>query len=148
MCFLKIYTCTKQNVLKTLLSCHQTVQIIWGVGPMFLWCWANVIGGTPPLNQHCIDIACMECIVQQLPSAGEWNHFAMNTNIIKFIPLTAKLFNLNFHPLKVVSRWRNPQLQVSENYSDLTKWRSIVFKSCWLMSHFIFNMFKRWYLMC
>ena len=63
-------------------------------------------------------------------------------------PLTAKLFNLNFHPLEVVSRWRDPQLQVSENYSDLTKWRSTVFKYCSLMSHFIFNMFKRWYLMC
>ena len=36
-------------------------------------------------------------------------------------PLTAKLFNLNFHPLEVVSRWRDPQLQLSENYSDLTK---------------------------
>ena len=63
-------------------------------------------------------------------------------------PLTAKLFNLNFHPLEVVSRWRDPQLQVSENYADLIKWRSTVFKYCWLMSHFIFNMFKRWYLMC
>ena len=40
-------------------------------------------------------------------------------------PLTAKLFNLNFHPLEVVSRWRDPQLQVIENYSDLTKWRSL-----------------------
>ena len=30
-------------------------------------------------------------------------------------PLTAKLFNLNFHPLEVVSRWRDSQLQVSEN---------------------------------
>ena len=63
-------------------------------------------------------------------------------------PLTAKLFNWNFHSLEVVSRWRDPQLQVSENYTDLTKWRSTVFKYCWLMSHFIFNMFKRWYLMC
>ena len=42
-------------------------------------------------------------------------------------PLTAKLFNLHFHPLEVV--FRDPQLQVSENYSDLTKWRSTVFKS-------------------
>ena len=25
-------------------------------------------------------------------------------------PLTAKLFNLNFHPLEVVFRWRDPQL--------------------------------------
>ena len=40
---------------------------------------------------------------------------------------TAKLFNLNFHPLEVVSRWRETQLQVSENYSDLTKWRSALF---------------------
>ena len=35
--------------------------------------------------------------------------------------LTAKLFFLNFHPHEVVSRWRDPQLQVSENYSVLTK---------------------------
>ena len=43
-------------------------------------------------------------------------------------PLTAKLFNMNFHPLEVVYRWRDPQLQVSENYFDLTKWRSTLFK--------------------
>ena len=40
-------------------------------------------------------------------------------------PLTAKLFNLIFHPLEVVGRVSEPQLQVgeksvSENYSDLT----------------------------
>ena len=63
-------------------------------------------------------------------------------------PLDAKLFNFNFYPLEVVSRWREPQLHMSENYSDLTKWRSTYFKSCWLMSHFIFNIFKMWYLMC
>ena len=67
---------------------------------------------------------------------------------LTFNPLTAKLLNLNFHPLEVVSRWRDPQLKVSENYSDMTEWRSTVFKSCWLMSHVIFTMFKRWYLMC
>ena len=50
--------------------------------------------------------------------------------LITLNPLTAKLFNLNFHPLEVVSRRRDPQLQVSENYSDLTKWRSTVFKHC------------------
>ena len=38
--------------------------------------------------------------------------------------LTAKLFNWNFHPLEVVSRGRDPQLQVGGNYADLTKWRS------------------------
>ena len=37
--------------------------------------------------------------------------------------LTAKSFKCNFHQLEVVSHQRNPQLQVSGNYSDLTKWR-------------------------
>ena len=36
-------------------------------------------------------------------------------------PLTAKLFNLNFHLFEVVDRVSETQLQVSENYSDLTK---------------------------
>ena len=59
-----------------------------------------------------------------------------------------QIIKSDIHPLEVVFRWRDPQLQASENYSDLTKWGSInVFKYCWLMSHFISNMFKRWYLM-
>ena len=41
------------------------------------------------------------------------------------IPLTAKLLNLNFHPLEVVSRWRDPQRQVSENYYKF-KWVKII----------------------
>ena len=49
---------------------------------------------------------------------------------INLIYLTAKLFNRNFYPLEVVSRRRDPQLQVSENYSDLTKCRPTVFKYC------------------
>ena len=65
-----------------------------------------------------------------------------------FIPLAAKLFNLNFHPLEIVSRWRDPQLQVSDNYSDLTKCRSNNFKYCWLMSLCIFKRFRSWYVMC
>ena len=43
-------------------------------------------------------------------------------------PSTAKLFNINIHPPEVLSRWRDPQLQVSENYSDLTKWKLHIFK--------------------
>ena len=75
-------------------------------------------------------------------------HFVPNDTNYFINPLTAKLFNLNFHLLEDVSRWHDPQLQVSENYLDLTKWRSTLFKSCWLMSHFIFNIFKMWDLMC
>ena len=71
------------------------------------------------------------------------------TSTRKFLnPSTVKLFNWNFHPLEVVSRWRDSQLQVSENYSDLTKRRSTNFKSCWLLSLFIFNMVKSWYVLC
>ena len=54
--------------------------------------------------------------------------------------LTSKLFNWNFHPLEVVSRWRNSQLQASENYSSLTKCGLTILNYFWLMSRFIFNM--------
>ena len=64
------------------------------------------------------------------------------------IPLTAKFFNCNFHTLEAVSRWRDSQLKVSANYSDLTEWRSTIFKYCWLMSRFIINAFERRYLKC
>ena len=40
-------------------------------------------------------------------------------------PCHAKLIYLNFHPLEVVSRYRDPQLQVGENYSYLFNLRSI-----------------------
>ena len=33
-----------------------------------------------------------------------------------FNPFPAKFIYLNFHPVEVVSRYRNPQLQVGENY--------------------------------
>ena len=62
--------------------------------------------------------------------------------------IIANLFNWNFRPLEVLHRWRDPQLQVGENYSDWTKWRSTNFKSGWLMSLFIFNGFKSWCVMC
>ena len=41
--------------------------------------------------------------------------------------LIAKCFNLHFHSLEVVSRWRDPQLQVSENYIDFSIWRPRIF---------------------
>ena len=60
-------------------------------------------------------------------------------------PCHAKLIYFDFHPLEVVSRWRDPQLQVSENYLDLTKMEVNDFKILLNNSRFIFNMFKRWY---
>ena len=79
---------------------------------------------------------------------SHWHFFwlALYSKIV-YYPLTAKLFDLHFHPLEVVSRWRDPQLQVSENNSNLTTWRSTNLKYCWIISLFIFNWFKNWYVM-
>ena len=41
---------------------------------------------------------------------------------------SATLYNLNFHPLEVVSRYRDPQLQVGENYSCLFNLRPTILK--------------------
>ena len=49
----------------------------------------------------------------------KWNKSFYASNhvggIFMINPLTAKLFNWNFHPLEVVCRWRDPQLQVGGN---------------------------------
>ena len=37
-------------------------------------------------------------------------------------------FNWSFRSLEVVSRWRDPQLQVSENYSYLIRWKLTIFQ--------------------
>ena len=109
----------------------------------------------PTSNQHSTDCVC-KCTT--LNKQQRWTISQCSIRYIiysinsepkycnAFNPLTAKLFNLNFHPREVVFRWRDPQLQVSENDSDLTKWRLTLFKSCWLMSNFIFNIFKMLYL--
>ena len=44
-------------------------------------------------------------------------------------PYPAKLIYVNFHPLEVVSRYRDPQLQVNENYSYLFNLSTNVCKS-------------------
>ena len=35
--------------------------------------------------------------------------------VLRFNPKSTELRNINFQPLEVVSRYRNPQLQVTEN---------------------------------
>ena len=44
-------------------------------------------------------------------------------------PYPAKLIYLNFQPLVVVSRYRDPHLQMVENYSYLFNFRSNINKS-------------------
>ena len=41
----------------------------------------------------------------------------MGMNIAEVYPIPAKLLNWNFHPLEIVCRYRDPQLQAGENYS-------------------------------
>ena len=47
----------------------------------------------------------------------------------------AKLNNLNFHPLESVSHYRDPQLQVSDNYLDLFNYRPNICKSVYAFKH-------------
>ena len=54
-------------------------------------------------------------------------------------PCSVTKNNLNFHPLEVVSRYRDPQLQVGENYSCLFNLIANISKSLGLSAHFIHN---------
>ena len=45
----------------------------------------------------------------------------------------------NFHPLEVVSRYREPQLKVGKNYSHLLNLRRGIYKSWRLNTHFVPN---------
>ena len=53
-------------------------------------------------------------------------------------PYPAWLIHLNFHPLEVVSRYRDPQLQVAENYYLFNLSTNICKSSC-LDTHFVPN---------
>ena len=54
-------------------------------------------------------------------------------------PYPAKLIYLNFHLLKIVSRYRDPQLQVAENYSYLFNLSTNICKSLCLDTYLIPN---------
>ena len=77
-----------------------------------------------------VDIRCFSARDSETMTACTHYQTENNEGEVIFNPLTARLFNLDFHLLEIVSRRRDPQLQVSENHSDLTKWRSTVFKYC------------------
>ena len=63
--------------------------------------------------------------------SSDLSHLPRYVLLAKINHSTAKLQNLNFHPLEVVSRYRDPQLQVGENYSYLFKaapWEDLKFR--------------------
>ena len=75
--------------------------------------------------QSSVDILCLLLLLKIKLQYDANSSLYKQISILLINPLTAKLFNLNFHPPEVVSRWRDPQLQVIEIYSDLTKWRQL-----------------------
>ena len=83
---------------------HDTLKQCWfNVGPPSQW--ATVCDAGPTLNQHCFNVSCLP---------GE----AVCEYRLTYYP--AMLLYLIFQSLEVVSRYRDPQLQVSENYSYLS----------------------------
>ena len=66
------------------------------------------------------------------PYITQW----MNRCVSHINPYSTKSDNLNFHRLEVVSRYRDPQLQVGENYSYLFKLRPNICKF-WCLNRFI-----------
>ena len=54
-------------------------------------------------------------------------------------PYPAELIYLNFQPIEVVSRYRDPQPKVVENYLYFFNLRPYIYKSWYLNSHFIPN---------
>ena len=48
---------------------------------------------------------------------SNWRKLDDNDRLRSSPVTTFPIMTLNFHPLEVVSRWRDPQLQVSENYT-------------------------------
>ena len=63
----------------------------------------------------------------------------ISISINPIYPLLTKLSDLYLHPLEVVSRYRDPQLQVGVNYSYLFSLRSKICKSLCSNTHFIYN---------
>ena len=111
----------------------------WGASPAWArallrdrrWCLTSTLGA---ISRNCYNLSNLCKSVWNCKLRNLFRHF-----ILQIIPFE---FSLTWSCVSLT------QLQVSENYSDLTKWRSTLFKYCWLMLHFIFNMFKRWYIMC
>ena len=52
----------------------------------------------------------------------------LSFNLSSFNPYHAKLIYSNFYSLEVVSRYRDPQLQVTEIYSYLENLKMLMFK--------------------
>ena len=119
----------------TLMKCkmsHPVVDLYYPTNTERPTCRVNPGPLAKTLTRHWPNYFAM-CVLSEVTMANTCKHETFGQLWALVNPFTTKLFNWNFHSLEVVSRWRDSQLQVSENYSDLTKEKSIIFKSCWLM---------------
>ena len=87
-----------------------------------------------------IQRGCIHLSIQTIQMQN-WRFFVQRrpNALAQFNPLAIKLFNLHLHPLEVVSRYRDTQLQVSGNCLNLTKWRSTILKSKLIIPGFTFH---------
>ena len=67
--------------------------------------------------------------------------------IITYYPIYRHLFNWNFYPLEVVSRWRDSQLQVGKKYSGLNGVQRFLNLADWCHILMLYTL-KSWYEMC
>ena len=80
--------------------------------------WATVCGADPTLTQHWFYLLYNSFPYNKLEKLTLYVYVYIN-------PLSATLSFLNFLPLDVVSRYRDPQFQVAENHSYLFNLRHI-----------------------
>ena len=82
----------------------------------------------PALYVYCTIGARGTCIATHNNVTLQICHITIVNISLSFNSLTAKLLNYNFHSLEIVSRWRDSQLQVSENNLNWTQLRSTMLK--------------------
>ena len=104
----------------------------------------NVIGSAPNCSKTWSIVQCSLATVHykklfHIPIRKVDNTLKFPMEMTDINPYPAKLNYLNFQTLEVVSRYRDPQLQVVENYSYLFNLRRNIYKSWYINSHFIPN---------
>ena len=108
---------------------HQSEQYkMWYKVPLG-WNMCNVRSSTQPTATG------VELYLAEIGTRTD-DHHALYHHID---PYPAEVIYLNFQPLEVVSRYRDPQPQVVENYSYLFSLRPNINKYWYLNSHFITN---------
>ena len=73
-----------------------------------------------PVEQHPLNIQLYSVFglnIIHIVGPRLYQRYAFITDVSRFNLVPAKLSSWNFHPFEVMSRWRNLQLQVGENYA-------------------------------